>query len=94
MMVPQSDDHPILNKVLLITEQFSSVRVSEVNVVRRILGELYGPAVRHGSIDQFYWRFPTTTILLWYLAGKDGVIGIEYMQSKYFGEMQQNMNGI
>jgi hypothetical protein len=37
IMMPESDDSPpILNKVLLVTEQFSPVRVSEANTVRRI----------------------------------------------------------
>jgi hypothetical protein len=86
--VMQSDGNgnEILSLVELKHKLYETVKMSEVNLIKKVISERYGPPSRSGTSERLFWRFPTTTISFWYLAGADGVVYIDFQPTGNFVE--------
>ncbi len=64
------------------------IRSHDVATCREALIEAYGAPGRDGSSNRLIWRFPTTTVCLAYVLGRDGVIAIDFEPSSTFVETE------
>lgn len=65
----------------------SDVTARDVALVREVLTERFGRPARNGTSDGLFWRFPTTTVSLTQVVGRDGVIAIDFQPTSTFLEL-------
>lgn len=63
------------------------VTTRDVSSVREVLNERFGKPARSGTSDTMFWRFPTTTVSMWHLVGRDGLIVIDFQPTATFQQV-------